>query len=59
MVEEQEEELAVYADEGDMLDLKPLLNIQKCNFHPHFEPKLLHPQGNQQRMSPSCPTWSN
>jgi len=34
---EQEEEVVVYPDEGDMLDLKPLLNIQKCNFHPHFE----------------------
>ena len=33
----QEEEEVVYADKGDMLELKPLLTIQKCTFSPYFE----------------------
>ena len=36
-VEEGHEEVVIQADEGDMLDLKPLLSIQKYNFHPHFK----------------------
>ena len=37
VMEEQKEEVVVHVDEGNMLDLKPLLNIQKSNFQPHFK----------------------
>ena len=32
---EEQEEVVISADEGDVLE--PLLNIQKCNFESHFE----------------------
>jgi len=56
---EQDDEVVVYADEGDMLKLKPILNIQKCTLHPTSRPKLLHPQWNKQRMCPSHKKWWN
>ena len=30
--EQEEEEVVVHADVGDMLDLKPVLSIQKSNY---------------------------
>jgi len=35
--EEEEQEEVVHADEGDMLDLKPLLEFQRRSFQPHFK----------------------
>ena len=40
---EQQEEVVISADEGDMLELKPVLNIQKCTFQPHFETQTTSP----------------
>jgi len=57
--EEQEEEVVVYADEGDMLDLKLLRTSKSAISNPILGTKLLHPQRNQQRMSPFQPTWLN
>ena len=37
VMEEEKEEVVVHANEGDMLDLKPLLEFQRRSFQPHFK----------------------
>jgi len=60
-IEERHEEVVIQAEEGDMVYLKPLLSIQSTIFIPTLKrnPILLHPQRNQQRISPSCSKWLN
>jgi len=54
---EEQEEVVISADKGDMLELKPVLNIQSAPSNPTLRPKLLHPQGSKQRLCPSHQTW--
>jgi len=45
--EEEHEEVMFYVDKGDMLELKPPLNIQKCTFQPQCETQTTSPPSEQ------------
>ena len=44
-LQEEHEEVVVHADEGDMLELKPLLNIQRERATPTLRPNYFTPNG--------------
>ena len=48
---EEEQEIIVHGDDGDMLELKPLLNIQKWTFYRHFQTQTISPQWSTQDVS--------